>query len=77
MYTRTHSRSKLDEHARAMLRTDKVAYNDKSSRRGIAVLKGWLNMQGAKIADELKVDMKVIRIRNFLDPQKFARNLRL
>jgi len=42
---------------------------DKSSRRSIVVLKGWLNMQCAKIADELKVDMKVIRIRNYLDPQ--------
>jgi len=68
-----HTRdSKLDEYARAMLRTNNVALqNEKSSSRNSVGLKGWFNMQGAEMTDELKADMKAIRMRNHLDPQKF------
>jgi len=74
-----HTRdSKLDEYARAMLRTNNAALqNEKSSASGSngarssVGLKGWFNMQGAEMTDELKADMKAIRMRNHLDPQKF------
>jgi len=60
-----------------MLRTNNAALqNEKSSSgsssaRSSVGLKGWFNMQGAEMTDELKADMKAIRMRNHLDPQKF------
>lgn len=64
-----HTRdSKLDEYARAMLCRSRVAHEKSTGSVG---LKGWFNMQGMEMTDELKADMKAVRMRNYIDPKKF------
>lgn len=36
--------------------------------------KGWFNMETVKLDDKLKRDLKVIQMRNYLDPKRFYKN---
>ena len=62
--------SRVDSYAKALLSGNKKVVDVNTSTG----LDGWFGMRGVEMTDELKADMNVIKMRNYLDRSRFYKS---